>query len=303
MAKRNNSKPAAFISYAHLDEKFEGGKISQIVSILEGRISLWAGEEVKIFIDRRDIAWGDNWKKCISGNLERTYFLIPILSPAYFNSEMCNNEYLEFREYEQLAKREDLIKPIYYVESDLIEDPNPSQTENWINEILSRQWFDFRPLRLEDVDAPIVVKAIEDMARNIHLSINQVSKKDVEKHYEILHRNNKIKDLSDKNNILKTKEEIVSAFQALNTTQQSIVRGLFTWCHPPEITLDDFFERFNHKKPKGKDIHSHDELYYRLKDLAHDDLIKVKSIGENTTIIIGNPYAHQVLSDRGLLST
>src|SRR5436305_12423486 len=96
--RRHNSGPVAFLSYAHLDENAEAGRISLLARTLEGRMSLQLGFPFQMFLDRRDIGWGERWPREIDEALEDALFLIPVLTPAYFNSRFCQSEYLHLLE-------------------------------------------------------------------------------------------------------------------------------------------------------------------------------------------------------------
>jgi hypothetical protein len=60
------TRPAAFMSYAHVDN--EGGKPTEFRQRLSAEVRLQTGEEFLIFQDRNDIAWGQNWQAaCATG--------------------------------------------------------------------------------------------------------------------------------------------------------------------------------------------------------------------------------------------
>ena len=78
------------------------------------------GQEFTIFQDR-DIQWGQNWKRRIEKSLdEEVTFLIPIITPSFFKSKACRDELGRFLERERRLNRDDLILPVYYVDTPLI---------------------------------------------------------------------------------------------------------------------------------------------------------------------------------------
>ncbi len=89
MAAERSKAPAAFLSYAHLDDEASGGVISRLRERLALAVSVAIGEKFEIFQDRDGIAWGQHWPGRLDEALEQALFLIPILTPAYFNSQPC----------------------------------------------------------------------------------------------------------------------------------------------------------------------------------------------------------------------
>jgi cobaltochelatase CobT len=51
------SSPIAFMSYARDDDAHEGGRLSELRSLLSGELGAQSGEDFPIFQDRQDIAW------------------------------------------------------------------------------------------------------------------------------------------------------------------------------------------------------------------------------------------------------
>lgn len=113
--------PLAFLSYAHFDDDHENGKLRTFAERLSGEVRLQSGEEFPIFIDRKDLKWGQAWKGRIDESLNGVTFLIPILTPGYFKSEWCREELARFLEREKSLKRTDLILPVYYVSCRVLE--------------------------------------------------------------------------------------------------------------------------------------------------------------------------------------
>jgi hypothetical protein len=77
-------EPAAFISYARRDDAAYGGRITRLRQRLQGLVASAIGRDFEIFQDRHDIAWGQHWPTRLDEALEEALFLIPILTPSYF---------------------------------------------------------------------------------------------------------------------------------------------------------------------------------------------------------------------------
>jgi cobaltochelatase CobT len=93
-------KPVAFMSYAHLDDD---RYLTKLRKHLSRAVSVQIGEDFVIFQDRDGIWWGQNWKKRIDESLDEVTFLIPIISPSFFNSQYCRNELQRFLDLQGLA--------------------------------------------------------------------------------------------------------------------------------------------------------------------------------------------------------
>lgn len=226
----HNSDPAAFLSYSHLDDDAEPGRIGSLVRVLEGKVSLQLGQPFRIFIDRRDMRWGERWPQKIDDALDDVLLLIPILTPAYFKSRICRREYRHFLAREESLGRSDLILPVYYVEADQLERARWTSPRTWAANITVRQYFDWRLLRLCSIDSSEVVRAIENMAVGIRAAI-QRRKATVWQKGTTMIDSVKTKQLSA--------DQIDDTFRALSPTQKYIVFALYTLVHPPEIAVDD----------------------------------------------------------------
>src|SRR3712207_1805690 len=87
---------AAFWSYAHDDNKFDGDRVLRLAESLKQEYSLLTGGAFNIFVDRTSIAWGEEWRARIDAALTSTTFFIPIISPRYFQRAECRRELLDF---------------------------------------------------------------------------------------------------------------------------------------------------------------------------------------------------------------
>jgi hypothetical protein len=79
--------PLAFLSYAHSDDAHENGKLLTFAERLSGEVRLQWGAEFRIFVDRKDLKWGQEWKARIEDSLDGVTFLIPLLTSGYIKRE------------------------------------------------------------------------------------------------------------------------------------------------------------------------------------------------------------------------
>ena len=110
-----NLEPVAILSYVRLDDRYEDGRLSEFCNRLAREMRMQTGRPFHIFQDRKDIGWGQQWQQRIEESLDAATFLIPIVTPVFFNSPACRAEFQRFLEREQKAGYDDLILPVYYV--------------------------------------------------------------------------------------------------------------------------------------------------------------------------------------------
>ena len=98
------------------------------------------GIDFPIFQDRDNLKWGQNWEQRIEVSLDEVTFLIPIITPGFFNSPNCRKELRRFLDREQTLKRGDLILPVYFVDTPLLNDADERSDDELAQAIASRQW-------------------------------------------------------------------------------------------------------------------------------------------------------------------
>jgi F-box protein 11 len=152
------------MSYVRFVDQHEGGKLTEFRERLAGEVQVQIGEQFVIFQDRKDIAWGQNWQARIDEALDAVTLLIPIITPGFFRSQPCRDELTRFLEREQRLGRDDLILPVYYVSTPELDDPRRRDADELARELASRQYADWRELRHEPFTAPVVRKALDQLA-------------------------------------------------------------------------------------------------------------------------------------------
>ena len=158
-------QPFAFISYARADDK--RGHVTHFREHLSDEVQVLMGREFPIFQDNVHIHWGEDWKDRIQRSLNEIVFFIPILTPSFFNSDMCREETTLFLQREKALKRNDLILPVYLVDCDLLNDTSQRGNDELALLIDKHHRVDWRKLRLKSYDEPEVINALEKLARDI----------------------------------------------------------------------------------------------------------------------------------------
>jgi formylglycine-generating enzyme required for sulfatase activity len=155
--------PAAFISYARRDDAAYSRRITGLRQKLQGMVASAIGRDFEIFQDCEGIAWGQHWRTRLDEALDEALFLIPILTPSYFNSQACRAELETFLELERRSGRKDRILSLYFLTAPVYEQKNDT-----LAAILSeRQHRDWRPLRIDTVGSPRVMRTLDSLAGEI----------------------------------------------------------------------------------------------------------------------------------------
>ena len=175
MAMSSSNEPVGFWSYTHRDDEIEGGKIRRLVELIANAFELRTGRELRVFLDRTDISWGNDWRERIDGALAGTTFLIPVVTPRFFKSAECRREVITFSGHAESAGLEELLLPIVYVDVDGLADAETD--DNVVRMIAKRQWIDWRELRLEDENSPMYRKAVDQMAKRLAEILDDVAER------------------------------------------------------------------------------------------------------------------------------
>lgn len=171
MKKKQN--PAAFLSYAHDDDKYE--HITKFRERLGDEVQMVVGDEFIIFQDRKDIHWGQNWRQRLEESIDEVTFLVPIITPRFFNSRYCREELQRFLEREKQLGRNDLILPVYFIDTPLLNEEELRAKDELAQAIASRQYADWRNLRHEPFTNPLVGRTLEKLAMQIRDALPRVS--------------------------------------------------------------------------------------------------------------------------------
>ncbi|CAL9520676.1 toll/interleukin-1 receptor domain-containing protein [Streptomyces sp. enrichment culture] len=160
-----NGDPAGFWSYTHRDDEIEDGRIKRLAKKIANEFEGITAEELDVFLDKKDIKWGDEWRKRIDNALTGSTFFMPIVTPRFFKSEECRREILTFAGHAKSLGLEELLLPILYFDVPQLKDPNPG--DEVMTLVAQRQYEDWTKLRLEDEDSPEYRKAVNRLAARL----------------------------------------------------------------------------------------------------------------------------------------
>lgn len=145
-------QPAAFLSYVHDDDANLNGRITYFAERLSRVTHLLTGAPFPIWQDRGQINWGEAWRERIESGLESVTFFLPVITPAYFNSKYCRQEFEKFAAFETARGRKDLILPLYLIEVDDLADPDFRKKDTIARILLERQYADWREFLFEPAE-------------------------------------------------------------------------------------------------------------------------------------------------------
>ena len=157
--------PDAFLSYTHFDDR--RGDISAFRGQLEHAVQELSGEPFEIFQDVDGIGLGERWSGKLDEMLEQVRFFIPIVTPSYFKSQACRDELEKFLRAEADRGRDDLVLPIYYIDSDTLENTDRRAADPLAAALHKRQRHDWRTLRFSSFSTKTVKTAFYKLAREI----------------------------------------------------------------------------------------------------------------------------------------
>jgi hypothetical protein len=92
----NGTEYDVFLSYARADNTGPGRAVERLVDQLASAYREVTGHELRVFFDQRAIATAQEWSREIRGALQRSALMIAVLSPAYFSSQWCAEEWDTF---------------------------------------------------------------------------------------------------------------------------------------------------------------------------------------------------------------
>ncbi len=100
-----SNEPKAFFCYATRDNEGDRGYLVNLCNELSGEVGQLLGEDFPIFQDVEGIGLGENRAESSSRAIGKSTFLIPILTPSFFNSDYCRGQVQQFLEIEKKRER------------------------------------------------------------------------------------------------------------------------------------------------------------------------------------------------------
>lgn len=156
-----DSGPVGFWSYVHADDAAESGRIRRLADRVRDEYSVLTGDDLRIFVDREDLQWGDEWRRRIAEALSGTTFFIPVVTPRYFRSEECRRELLTFAGHARSLGVSELLLPILYADVANLDEDSDDEA---VALIARTQFVKWSELRLLDEASEDYRKAVNSLA-------------------------------------------------------------------------------------------------------------------------------------------
>lgn len=137
----------AFWSYTRFDDTNDGQWLTALRKALQAEVQALWGVNVEIFQDVDGIAWGERWEARIKSSADDAVFLIPIITPNYFQSEACRSELERFVEREKSMGFNELILPLYYIECSELKEEFMRGTDRLARVVADHHYRDIRSFR------------------------------------------------------------------------------------------------------------------------------------------------------------
>ena len=153
-----------FWSYAHSDDKGDRGRVTLLATHLADEVRVLSGMELDVFVDRKSIEWGDQWRSKIDGALAASTFLVAVLSPTYFRRPECRKEFVTFYSEAESRGLDKLLLPLSYVEVGSFDDSNPDEA---IAIAAKYQYEDWTTLRLKHPDSEEYREGVNGLAKRL----------------------------------------------------------------------------------------------------------------------------------------
>lgn len=163
-----------FWSYAHHDNRHDQRRVVLLAELLESELRSQGVYNFPIWLDRVSIKWGDDWKQKILEGVRGSVFFIPVVSPAWYESQVCMEEIDTFMRNEHLIGGGDYILPIHYIDTTDLDPPHREAFPDVKPTIDARQWQCWRDFRFEDPDSPEVRKTLAGMAISIRERLGRI---------------------------------------------------------------------------------------------------------------------------------
>jgi hypothetical protein len=158
---------AAFWSYTRFDDEHDGAWLSDLREALVKAVRALSGKQIEIFQDVDGIAWGERWKRKLVKSAEDAVFLIPIITPNYFESEACRDELAQFVVREKTTGSQDLILPVYYITAPHLEDRFKKASDYLAQAIGEHNYEDTRDLRHRSLTSYDARQKIDALATSL----------------------------------------------------------------------------------------------------------------------------------------
>ena len=135
-------RPSVFLSYVHADDAYHDGMLTAFARAVEEACD-YKGVPIELILDKDALHWGDDWSDRLQQEVERTTFLLAMVTNRYVASRACREEFIQFRTKTQAAGYNGLLTLLVdapnWDRMDLRTDPTARLIRDTINQY---QWLE-----------------------------------------------------------------------------------------------------------------------------------------------------------------
>ena len=135
-------RPSVFLSYVHADDAYHDGMLTAFAHAVK-EVCDYKGVPIELILDKDTLHWGDDWNERLQQEVERTTFLLAMVTNRYVASQACREEFIQFRTKTQAAGYNGLLTLLVdapnWNRMDLRTDPTARLIRDTINQY---QWLE-----------------------------------------------------------------------------------------------------------------------------------------------------------------
>ena len=135
-------RPSVFLSYVHADDDYHDGMLVEFAHAVKEACD-YKGVPIELILDKDTLHWGDDWDERLQQEVERTTFLLAMVTNRYVTSQACRKEFIQFRTKTQAAGYNGLLTLLVdapnWDRMDLRTDPTARLIRDTINQY---QWLE-----------------------------------------------------------------------------------------------------------------------------------------------------------------
>jgi len=154
----------AFWSYTRFDDEHDGQWLTSLREAVVSEVRARSGKKIEIFQDKDGIDWGERWGDKLVDSADAAIFLIPVITSAYFSSEACRKELMQFVTREDNSGFRESILPLYYIDAIQLRDDFGRKSDLLAREIAAHNYIDIRGFRHRDIHSYEVKQKITEIA-------------------------------------------------------------------------------------------------------------------------------------------
>ena len=134
--------PSVFLSYVHADDDYHDGMLTAFAHAVK-EVCDYKGVPIELILDKDTLHWGDDWNDRLQQEVERTTFLLAMVTNRYVASRACREEFIQFRTKTRAAGYNGLLTLLVdapnWNRMDLRTDPTARLIRDTINQY---QWLE-----------------------------------------------------------------------------------------------------------------------------------------------------------------